>query len=86
MLAEVAALFQGTREGEPDEPLAGQAAALCRKAGADPEAMPGWIAEGRRRRDAARRPPPSGGVRGPRLGVCAGLGPPKFDIGHTPVV
>ncbi len=30
---------------------------LCRKAGADPEAIPGWIAEGRRRGANAGRPP-----------------------------
>ena len=64
LLAEVAGIFEGTSEGEPDEPLARQAAWLCRKAGADPEAIPVWVAEGRRRRAAAKRPPPSGGVRG----------------------
>ena len=64
LLAEVAGLLQGAREGEPDEPLARQAAALCRKAGADPEAIPAWIAEGRRRRAAARQPPFSGGLHG----------------------
>lgn len=37
---------------------------LCRDAGADPEAIPVWIEEGRRRREEARRPPFSGGVRG----------------------
>ena len=47
-----------------DEPLARQAAGLCRKAGADPEAVPGWIEEGRRRRAAARMPPFSGGLHG----------------------
>ena len=67
LLAEVAGIFEGTSEGEPDEPLARCAARLCRLAGADPEAIPGWIEEGRQRRAAARRPPPSGGVRGPRL-------------------
>jgi hypothetical protein len=63
LLAEVAGVEEGFSEGELDEPLARQAAALCRKAGADPEALPEWIAEGRRRRTAARIPPPSGGVR-----------------------
>ena len=47
-----------------DEPRARQAAGLCRKAGADPEAVPGWIEEGRRRRAAARMPPFSGGLHG----------------------
>ena len=63
LLAEVAGIFEGTSEGEMDEPLTRQAAGLCRRAGADPEAIPGWVAEGRRRREAARKPPYSGGVR-----------------------
>jgi hypothetical protein len=33
LLAEVAALFEGTSEGELDEPLVRQAAQLCRDAG-----------------------------------------------------
>ena len=61
LLAEVAGVLEGAREGEPDEPLARQAAMLCRKAGADPEAIPGWVAEGRRRTARARQPPFSGG-------------------------
>ena len=64
LLAEVAGIFEGTGEGELDEPLTRQAAALCRLAGADPEAIPAWVEEGRRRRAAARIPPMSGGVRG----------------------
>ncbi len=68
LLAEVAGIFEGTSEGEPDEALARSAARLCRLAGADLEAIPGWIREGRRRRDAARKAPPSGGVRGHQLG------------------
>ena len=64
LLAEVAGILEGAREGEPDEPLARQAAGLCRKAGADLEAIPAWIAEGRRRRAAARQPPFSGGLHG----------------------
>jgi hypothetical protein len=55
LLAEVAGIFEGTSEGEPDEPLARQAAWLCRQAGADPEAIPVRVAEGRR-----RGPPRSG--------------------------
>ena len=67
LLAEVAGIFEGTSEGELDESLCRQAAALCRKAGADPQAIPGWVEEGRRRRANASRPPFSGGVRGPGL-------------------
>jgi len=62
LLAEVAGIFEGTSEGELDEPLARSAAHLCRKAGADPEAIPAWIEEGRRRSANARRPPFSGGL------------------------
>ncbi len=64
LLAEVAGIFEGTSEGELDEPIARQAAALCRKAGADPEAIPAWIEEGRHRRAAAGRSPFSGGLHG----------------------
>ena len=60
LLAEVAGIFEGTSEGEPDETLARSAARLCRQAGVEAAAIPGWIEEGRRRRAAARRPPPSG--------------------------
>ena len=64
LLAEVAGILEGAREGEPDEPIARQAAMLCRKAGADPDAIPAWIAEGRRRKANAGRPPFSGGLHG----------------------
>ena len=57
LLAEVAGVLEGAREGEPDEPLARQAADLCRKAGADPDAIPAWITEGRRRKVNVTRPP-----------------------------
>jgi hypothetical protein len=56
LLAEVADVLEGACEGELNEPLARQAAGLCRKAGAD--------AEGRRRRAAADMPPFSGGLHG----------------------
>ena len=46
LLAEVAGVLEGTSEGEPDEPLARQAAGLCRQARADSEAIPAWVAEG----------------------------------------
>src|SRR5580700_4476703 len=62
LLAEVAGVLEGTSEGELDEPLARQAAALCRKAGADPKAIPAWTEEGRRRAATARQPPFSGGL------------------------
>ena len=63
LLAEVAGIMEGTSEGELDEVLCRQAAMLCRKAGADPGAIPAWVREGRRRRASARRPPFSGGLR-----------------------
>jgi len=52
--------MEGASEGELHEPLARQAAELCREAGAGPEAIPGWIGEGRRR----GMPPFSGGLHG----------------------
>jgi len=64
LLAEVAGILEGAHEGELDEPLTHQAAGLCRKAGADPDAIPAWIALGRRRRAAANMPPFSGGLHG----------------------
>jgi len=64
LLAEVAGLLEGVAEGDLDEPLARQGAWLCRKAGADLDAIPAWMEEGRRRRAAARRPPFSGGLPG----------------------
>jgi hypothetical protein len=57
LLAEVAGIFEGTSEGELDEPLARQAAQLCRDAGADPDVIPAWIEEGRRRWASAGLPP-----------------------------
>ncbi len=57
LLAQVAGIFEGTSEGELDEPLARSAAQLCRKAGADEALIPQWIAEGKRRAGNARRPP-----------------------------
>ena len=57
LLAEVAGIFEGTSEGELDEPLARQAADLCRMAGADESLIPQWAEEGRRRAANARRRP-----------------------------
>ena len=72
LLAQVAGIFEGTSEGEPDEPLARSAARLCRMAGADADAIPGWIEEGRRRSANARRPPFPGGLSSLPLPVrCA---------------
>jgi len=62
LLAEVAGVLQGASEGEPGEPVKRQAAQLCRKAGAGPQAIPAWIQAGRARRAAASRPPFSGGL------------------------
>ena len=62
LLAEVAGILEGARKGELDEPLARQAAGLCRKAGADLAAIPGWIEEGRRRAENAGQAPFSGGL------------------------
>jgi hypothetical protein len=64
LLAEVAGILEGASEGELDEQLARQAAGLCVKAGADPEVIPVWIEEGRRRRAATRMRPFSGGLHG----------------------
>ena len=64
LLAEVAGLFEGTSEGRLDELLCRQGAVLRRLAGADLEAFPVWIEEGRPPGDAAQMPPPSGGVYG----------------------
>jgi hypothetical protein len=62
LLAEVAGVLEGTSETDMDGSLARCAARLCRLAGADPEAIPAWVEEGRRRRAAVNQPPPSGGV------------------------
>ena len=64
LLAQVAGIFEGASDGDLDEPLARQAAHLCRLAGADETLIPQWIAEGRRRAGAARMRPHSGQPRG----------------------
>ena len=63
LLAEVAGIFEGASDGELDEPLARQAARLCRLAGADETLIPHWIGEGRRRAGVARMRPHSGQPR-----------------------
>jgi hypothetical protein len=60
LLAQVAGIFEGASAGRHDEPLARQAATLCRLTGADDALIPQWIAEGRRRAQAARQPPHGG--------------------------
>jgi hypothetical protein len=67
LLAQVAGIFEGTSDGELDEPLARQAAHLCRLAGADETLIPQWIAEGRRRAELACIRPHSGQPRSPHL-------------------
>jgi hypothetical protein len=64
LLAHVAGIMEGFSESQLDEPLARQAAQLCRAAGADLDLIPAWIEEGRQRRAAASMPPPSGGLHG----------------------
>ena len=65
LLAEVAGILEGTSEAELDEPLARQAAALCREAGADLKAIPAWIDKA-----AGARPPR--GSRRSRAACMAG--------------
>jgi hypothetical protein len=55
LLAEVAGILEGAREGEPDEPLARQAAGLCRRAGPTRRRY----RPGSRRAGAAGQRPPS---------------------------
>jgi hypothetical protein len=56
LLAETAGLALGTAEGKgPEYAARAQAVAdLCRLAGADGDAIPGWVTEGRRRAEAAQ--------------------------------
>jgi hypothetical protein len=61
LLAEVAGLAIGFSEGTWDEPRQRQVAQLLIKAGADQELIPEWIKEGRRRSQAARSIPYTGG-------------------------
>jgi hypothetical protein len=55
-LAQVAGIMEGFAEGELDEPLARQAAMVCRDAGAGPDAIPAWIEIGRRAEGERRTP------------------------------
>ena len=49
-------MLEEASEGELDEPIARQAAQLCRLAGAGLEAIPAWAEIGRERRANAGRP------------------------------
>jgi hypothetical protein len=68
LLAEVAGVAVGASESKgPEYAARGQAVAqLCRLAGADEDAIPKWIEEGRRRAEAASLPPFSRPGRIPR--------------------
>lgn len=84
LLAETAGLLEGFGEGEPTGPMTRLAVQLCRDAGADPDTIGAWIEEGRRRREEARRPPFSGGLRrgGSRPALRAETGPSQTRTGH----
>ncbi len=78
LLAEVCGLAEGFAVGTLDELRARCAARLCRLAGADEAAIPQWLEEGKRRRDAAPRPAlagfriarPAGASRGRQPRTC----------------
>jgi hypothetical protein len=55
LLAEVAGLLIGFYRGTAEEVRARAAARYCRVAGAEPDLIPGWIAEGQRRAAYARQ-------------------------------
>ena len=55
LLAEVAGLLIGFYRGTAEEVRAWAAARYCRAAGAEPDLIPGWIAEGERRGAYARQ-------------------------------
>jgi hypothetical protein len=76
LLAEVAGIFEGTSEGEPDEPLARSAARLCRMAGADPEAITGL--------DRRRTAPEGRGGQAAILGRSARRGSPGLIAESLP--
>jgi len=61
LLAQEAGLAIGFSEGSPGESRQRQAAQLLIKAGADRELSPAWVHVGRRRAEAARHIPYTGG-------------------------
>jgi hypothetical protein len=81
LLAQVAGIFEGTSEGEPDERLARSAARLCRKAGPTRRRSRGGSRRvgGAGRRRGGRRPRAVSVGRGYFPAFSLGL--PKFDIG-----
>jgi hypothetical protein len=57
LLAEEAGILLGSSTGRPDESRSRAAAQLCIAAGGDESLIPRWIQEGRRRAEAAHKPP-----------------------------
>jgi hypothetical protein len=72
LLAEIAGLLLGAREGALDEAKARGAADFCIAAGADQDLVPHWAEEGRRRAKNARRMPHSGRPRLPPRPLSSG--------------
>jgi hypothetical protein len=75
LLAETAGLALGTAESRGREYQARGQAELCLLAGADENLIAQWAEEGRRRAEAAQRPPFSGGVRPLRLSGVHDIAP-----------
>ncbi len=73
LLAQVAGIFEGASAGRHDEPLARQAATLCRLAGADDALIPQW---GRRRTAPGAGRTPAASWRPARLTGFGGSAPP----------
>jgi hypothetical protein len=84
LLAEAAGTGLGFYEGQPlFEDRARAEARLLIAAGADEALIPEWAEEGRRRAEAAQRPPFSGGVR--PLGHQAALRRSRLRHGPIPL-
>ena len=82
LLAEVAGVVTGFYAGDLEEPQARTIAQLCTAAGADTGAIDGWIAVGRERRQNARRPPFSGGLRSLRFRAAQAATPASCCSGQ----